>query len=120
MLAKILEKSRNKHRGHRGNERYLERPGQGFLFGAGHLGNLFRIVQNHLRAVDNLPAHLRWHHRVRFPVEQADIKLFLQFLYHQTQGGLGEITGFGRFPEVPILLYGNDIPQLLECHLILD
>jgi hypothetical protein len=50
------------------------------------------------------------------PVEDADVQFLLQFLYHKAQSGLGETAGLSRLSEVPILVNGNDIPQLQQCH----
>ena len=50
------------------------------------------------------------------PVEDADVQFLLQFLYHKAQSGLGKTAGLSRLSEVPILVNGNDIPQLQECH----
>ena len=117
LFSKMLEKAGNQDGRYRRDQGDSEVTGKHFLFRAGHLDNLVRVVQDDFGLVDHFPADLGRRHGMGFAVEQAHVQFFLHLLDHQTQSGLGEAAGLGRFPEVPILLYGNDIPQLLECHL---
>ena len=115
-FADELEQARHEDGGNRGDQGNLQGTGQRILFQAGHFGNLVHVVQDHLRLVDDLAPDFRGRHRMGVPVEDADVQLLLQFLHHQAQGRLGEAAGFGRLSEVPILVNGNDIPQLQQCH----
>ena len=115
-LAEEFEKAGDQHGGDGGNEGDLERSGQRLLFRTCHLGQLVHIEKDHLRPVDDLASDGRGGHRMRIPVEDADIQFLLQFLDHQAQRRLREAAGLGCLAEVPVVVDGDDIAQLLEGH----
>ena len=115
-LAEEFEKAGDQHGGDGGNEGDLERSGEELLFRTRHFGDLLRIVQDHFRPVDDLAPDSRRGHRVRVPVEDAHVQFLLQFLDHQAQRRLREAAGLGRLAEVPVVVDGDDIAQLLEGH----
>jgi hypothetical protein len=50
------------------------------------------------------------------PVKEPYVQFFFQFLDHQAKSGLIYAASLGRFPEVPIIVDGDDIAQLLKSH----
>ena len=76
------------------------------------------VEKNDPRAFDDLVPDLRRSDGVGVAVKDPYVQLIFQFFYHQAQGGLGQAAGFGCLAEMPVIVYGNDISQLLECHII--
>ena len=116
LLPDMLEQAGGQHGGDGGDEGDLKRTRKRFLFRTCHLGQLVHIEKDHLRPVDDLASDGRGGHRMRIPVEDADIQFLLQFLDHQAQRRLREAAGLGCLAEVPMVVDGDDIAQLLEGH----
>ena len=118
-LPDVFEQAGSQRRGNGGNEGDLEGSGERLLLRAGHLGQLVYIEKNHFRPVDDLAADGRRGYRMRVPVEDAHVQFLLHLLDHQAQGGLGKAAGLGCLSEVPVVVDGDDIAELLKRHVSL-
>ena len=116
VLPEVFEEAGYQHRRHGGDERYVQRPGQHFLFRPCHFGNLFYLIEDHLGVVDDFPADFRRGDGMRVAIEQAHIQFLFQLFDHQAQGRLGKVAGLCGLAKMPVFVDGYDIAQLLKCH----
>ena len=116
LIAEVFEETGRQDGRHGGDEGEFQRSRQAFLFRKGHFGDLFHLIENDFRTVDQFAADFRGAERMGVPVEDAYVQFLFQFFDHQAERGLGESAGLGRFPEVPVFVDGDDIMQLLEGH----